>query len=232
MADALTEWRRYQEQISSLSKLDYNYDVKIYHESKDKQGWNIDRHHALLAVEPPGPPVADGAFDKVKDDMRLYRFPDPRLISAIFDPEGALEGRNMLMRAKFAGFTFIFGVRVTEVIDEIRKDESGNESKVWGYAYRTLKGHFEIGEIRFEVSKNLSNGAIEFSIDAYSKPDRIPNLFYRTGFKMFGRTLQRYFAHSSMKRLRNVAERALAATGTSTSGAEPETARIRSLPHY
>lgn len=200
------EWRKYADQINSLSKLEFNYDVMTYHSAKDKNGWHIDHHEALLTMEAPGEPIPGGAFDRVKNAIRLYQFPDPRLISAVFDPDQELRGRNMLMQAKFAGFDFTFGVRVTEVIDEIRKNANGQSLRVWGYAYRTLKGHFEIGEIRFEVRKNLETGEIAFEINSYSKPDRIPNIFYRVGFKIFGRSLQRYFATSSMERLRKLAE--------------------------
>ncbi len=205
MAENVAEWKRYLEEINSLSQLDYNYDVKTFHETADKSGWNVDHHHARLTVEVSGEPVNGGAFERVREVLRLYQFPDPRVISAVFDPDRELRGRDMLMSAHFLGFTFHFGVRVTEVIDETRTDESGRRSRVWGYAYRTLKGHFEIGEIRFEISKDLESGEINFDIYSYSKPDRIPNFFYRVGFKIFGRILQRYFASSSMARLRAVA---------------------------
>lgn len=208
MAEDLA-WQRYQQQIQSLASLDFNYDEKVYHASKDKQGWYLDRYRASLAQEPPGPPLPEGPFESAKTAIRLYQFPDPRLISAVFDPQAALPGRNMLMFAKFAGFTFNFGVRVTAVIDEIRKSEKGDDFKVWGYAYRTLKGHFEIGEIRFEVSKNQRSGEVFFEIDAYSKPDRIPNFFYRTGFRIFSRPLQKYFAKSSIQRLQRIAAASL-----------------------
>lgn len=205
MANTVAEWQRYVDQINSLSQLDYNYDVKTYHESNDKSGWNVDHHQAKLTIEPPGPPLKGGPFERVCEVIRLYQFPDPRLVSAVFDPAGELRGRNMLMHAHFLWFTFTFGVRVTEVIDDVRTDKFGRKIRVWGYAYRTLKGHFEIGEIRFEVSKNFESGEICFDINSYSKPDRIPNFFFRVGFKLFGRILQRYFASSSMARLRAVA---------------------------
>lgn len=229
MADGLirSEWERYRPRVMALSELDYNFDAKAYHESKDKSGWNIDHYLGELVCETPGLPLKGGAFEAVQEDMRYYQFPDPRLISAVFDPDCELRGRNMLMRAKFAGFKFYFGVRITEVIDEQRTTPAGDPQQVWGYAYRTLKGHFEIGEIRFEVKKNLRTGLIEFEIDAYSKAERIPNWFYRTGFRIFGRSLQKYFAWSSFERLRAVARRALAKLDTSSSVAVPQSLGTR-----
>lgn len=202
-------WQTYQDQINHLAQLDYNYDEKIYHAAKDKQGWNVDRYQASLAVEPKGEPIANGAFEAAANAIRLYKFPDPNLIRAVFDPDSELPGRNMLLMASFMGFTFRFGVRVTAVVDEVRKLENGQSARVWGYSYRTLKGHFEVGEIRFEVSKNLDTGEVSIEINAYSKADRIPNFFFRTGFKIFGRPLQRYFAHSSIRRLQKLAFEAL-----------------------
>lgn len=199
------EWQTYQEQLEKLASLEYNYDDKIYHANKDKQGWNVDRYQASLANEAPGEPAPEGPFEAAKKAIQLYQFPDPRLIRAIFNPDATLPGRNMLMLAKFAGFHFTFGVRVTAVIDEVRYNTSNQPLKVWGYSYRTLKGHFEVGEIRFEISKNKITGEILFEVNAYSKPDRIPNIFYRTGFRIFGRSLQKYFAHSSIRRLQEIA---------------------------
>ena len=208
MADSVS-WEPYRSEILRLAELDFNYDEKVYHSSNDKKGWNVDRYEAILAVEPAGPPLSKGPFEVAKQAIRLYKFPDPKLISAVFDPNRDLPGRDMLMLAHFAGFRFTFGVRVTSVIDEERSNSKGQKIKVWGYSYRTLTGHFEIGEIRFEVLKNLDTGEVGFEINAYSKPDRIPNFFYRTGFRIFGRPLQKYFAKSSIERLQKMAQQAL-----------------------
>lgn len=202
-------WESYRSQIQQLANLNFNYDEKVYHSALDKKGWNTDHYQALLAIELPGAPIKNGPFEVAQNAIRLYQFPDPHLISAIFDPERELNGRDMLMLAKFAGFTFTFGVRVTAVVDEERTLPSGQKIKVWGYAYRTLSGHFEVGEIRFEVSKNLTTGEVFFEINAYSKPDRIQNIFYRIGFHLFGRRLQKYFAKSSIARLQNMAQKSL-----------------------
>ena len=199
------DWETYKARLSALDALDYNYDEKVYHAAKDKSGWKIDHYHAQLATEAPGRSVPDGPFEHVKNAIQLYKFPDPNLIRAVFEPERELSGRNMLLIAKFAGLSFYFGVRVVAVIDEIRKNEDGDDAQVWGYAYRTLKGHFEIGEIRFEVSKNIRSGVVSFEISAYSKPDRIHNPFYRAGFRVFSRPLQKYFATSSIHRLQEIA---------------------------
>lgn len=206
MGAHLNDWRRHADRIQSLAALEFNYDAAAYERTGEKLGWNIDQHRALLGREAPGAPGV--IFSRAQEAIRNYEFPDPSLITAIFAPEEKLEGRNMLMEAKFLGFTFYFGVRVTAVIDQTAPNEAGHPVASWGYAYRTLKGHFELGEIRFVVCKDLVTGEVEFQIDAYSRPDRIPNPFYRLGFHFFGRPLQRRFARTSIARMQRFARRA------------------------
>lgn len=148
-------------------------------------------------------PVPDGTWERACAVVRDYRFPPPDLVTGIFAPEGPLEGRRMLIRAGFLGFTFWFGVEIGGVVDEERTlpDGAGKE-RVWGYHYRTLEGHFEKGEITFTVHKYLRTGRVVFRVHAYSQPDHIRNPFYRLGFKLFGRMLQRRFARESLARMR------------------------------
>jgi hypothetical protein len=196
---------RTAERLRELAALDYNYDAKVFEASQDRLGWKIDSYHEVVGQEESGPPVQDGAYQRLKNAIQVYQFPNPHLIHAVFDPDSKLEGRNMLLIAHFMGFTFQFGVRVVRVYDEIYTNAKGHQEQVWGYAYRTLKGHFEVGEISFRLSKDFETGEIFFSINAYSKPDRIPQFYFRWGFKIFGRPLQRYFALNSMSRLRDIA---------------------------
>jgi uncharacterized protein (UPF0548 family) len=201
----VNEWKKHQEALARLAELDFNYDEKTYRQTENKFGWNLDSYQGVLGREPAGKPLAEGPFSRAARAVQLYQFPDPNLITAYFDPDQPLGNRNMLMRGRFAGLNFYFGVRVTAVIDEQRKNAAGHQAQAWGYAYRTLQGHFEVGEIRFEVVKDLETGEVSFEVDAYSKPDRIPNIFYRLGFKIFGRSLQAYFAKSSIKRMKEIA---------------------------
>lgn len=209
METSVDDWLTYSDRIKALEALEFNYDEKTYHDSVDKMGWFVDKYDAVLAVEPAGEPIPLGPFEVVKNAIGRYQFPDPALIRAWFDPDIELARRNMLMQARFLGLKFYFGVRVTSVIDEQVTHTNGEIEKRWGYSYRTLKGHFEIGEIRFIVSKNFSSGEVKFHVDAYSRPDQIPNLAYRIGFKIFGRSLQNYFARSSIERLKEVAQNSL-----------------------
>ncbi len=106
----------------------------------------------------------------------------------------------MLLRARFLGVTFWFGVRVGDEIDETVQTPDG-PARDWGYGYATLEGHFERGEITFRVRKTLETGRVQFLVDAVSMPERIKNPFYRLGFALFGRRLQQRFARTAIARM-------------------------------
>jgi uncharacterized protein (UPF0548 family) len=146
--------------------------------------------------------------------LRRYAFPPPSLITGIFKPDTPLENRVMLLRARFLGISFWFGVRVSEVTDEEARPTAAGPERVWGYGYRTLEGHFERGQIDFTIHKNLSTGAVQFCIHAVSQTGRIRNPFYWLGFKLFGRRLQRRFARESLARMRQLVSQAIAAPQT------------------
>jgi len=208
-------WEQYRAQLAAYAHTQVNYDYERVHEYSSATGWRIDNYLADLPAEAPGPPAAHGTFAAAQEVMRRYAFPPPDLITGYFDPSQPLEKRVMVLRAHFLVFNFYFGVRVVDVVDEASQasptgyDPAGPE-RVWGYGYRTLEGHFEKGQINFSVHKNLSTGAVQFRIQAMSQPGRIRNPFYWLGFKLFGRTLQRRFAHQSLARMRRLVAETLA----------------------
>ncbi len=192
-------WEQHAAELKRISKLKYNFDLETEEKIVDKLGWNVDHHQIELPNEPPGEPLTDGSFFEAKRVIHDYKFPDPTLITGIFIPTGPLLGRNMLLSAHFLGFEFLFGVRVTKESNERRTTPLG-DVQVWGYSYATLQGHFEMGQISFEVWKFLKDGRVEFHIDSFSKADRISNFFYRIGFRLFGRRLQTKFARTALER--------------------------------
>lgn len=202
-------WETYKKQLERLEALGYNLDLERTAEYTQAGGWNVDDYQAELPAEPPGEPLEDGSFEAAKEVLRAYRFPPPDLITGVFAPDQPLEKRVMLLRGRFLGFGFLFGVRVRGVADEVRGGERGRE-RVWGYRYATLEGHFERGEIEFLVTKNLESGAVSFRIHAFSRTGIIKNPFYWLGFHLFGRRLQRRFAHESMQRMQAFVKEALA----------------------
>ncbi len=197
-------WEQYQARLASYAHAQVNYDFSRQREYNAANGWRLDDYATDLPAEPPGPPAAHGSFVAAQDVLRRYAFPPPSLITGIFKPDEPLEKRVMLLRARFLGFTFWFGVRVSEVTDEAARATPAGPERVWGYGYRTLEGHFERGQIDFTIHKNLTTGAVQFRIHAVSQPGRIRNPFYWLGFKLFGRMLQRRFARESLARMRQL----------------------------
>jgi uncharacterized protein (UPF0548 family) len=207
-------WEQYKARLASYADAKVNYDFSRQSEYTSETGWRIDDYATDLPAEAPGPPAAHGAFAAAQDVLRRYAFPPPSLITGIFKPDTPLENRVMLLRARFLGFSFWFGVRVSEVTDEEARATPDGPERVWGYGYRTLEGHFERGQIDFTIHKNLTTGAVQFRIHAVSQTGRIRNPFYWLGFKLFGRRLQRRFARESLARMRQLVGEALAALQT------------------
>lgn len=200
MARTADPLNQYRARLEALAQSKYNLDLERTSEYTAQAGWNIDQHEAELPPEPPGEPIQGGSFEAAQRIVREYRFPPPDLITGIFLPEQPLETRVMLLRARFLLFTFYFGVRVGGVIDTVRDTPQGKE-RIWGYNYATLEGHFERGQIEFTVAKRITTGAVSFRIHSFSRTGTITNRFYRIGFLIFGRGLQRRFARESLRRM-------------------------------
>ncbi len=197
-------WKQYSSQLDHWSSIELNFDPSKQEEFNEINGWFIDDYQIGLPSEPPGEPVANGAWGIAKGIISNYEFPDPSLISGIFVPDQPLNERLMIVKAHFLVFTFVLGVRISKVIDELRDTGKRGQARVWGYSYSTLNGHFEMGEITFEVWKYLETGEVEFRIHAYSKPAHISNPFYRLGFRIFGRSLQKRFGATSLERMQRL----------------------------
>lgn len=207
---AAPAWEPYRTRLAAYADTRVNYDYENQTQYTSATGWRIDDYCTDLPAEAPGPPAPDGAFAAAQDVLRRYAFPPPNLITGYFDPSQPLEKRVMVLRAHFLVFNFYFGVRVADVIDAESQDSPAGSERVWGYGYRTLEGHFEKGQINFSVHKNLRTGAVDFRISAASQPGHIRNPFYWLGFKLFGRILQRRFAHESLARMRKLVGEAVA----------------------
>lgn len=201
--DLAALWSEHGRRLERFAKAKLTFDPSRSSEFTAENGWRIDDYETELPREAKGAPTPGGPFEAAVDAVRAYRFPPPELITGIYAPDGPLEGRRMLLRARFLAFTFWFAVEIGGVVDEIRPlpEESGDEH-VFGYHYGTLEGHFERGQIAFSVHKHTATGRVFFRIRAYSQPERIDNPFYRLGFRLFGRSLQRRFAHESLTRMR------------------------------
>jgi uncharacterized protein (UPF0548 family) len=172
--------------LEALREVDVNFE-------DGEDGWRVDDYRQPLPPEEPGPPQPSGAWERARELMEAYEFADSNIVRATFARGSALPGRDMLLQVRFWGLRFQLGVRVSGVVDEERT-EQGRPVRVWGWSYRTLKRHLEMGQMDYEVWKWLDDGSVEFRIHVESKPARIPNPFVRIGFRLFGRREQVRFA--------------------------------------
>jgi uncharacterized protein (UPF0548 family) len=164
------------------------------------EGWVTDDYCQPLPSEPPGPPVAGGSFEIAQELMRNYEFADPSIVRAVYHSDQPLEGRDMLLEVRWHGLRFHAGVRVSGVIDEERTTE-GRPVRVWGWSYRTLQGHLEVGQMDYELRKWTDTGDVEFRIHVVSRRAPISNHLVRIGFRLFGRREQIRFARRACERM-------------------------------
>jgi len=198
--------------LDDLHDKKLNFDVASENGFRPDEGWQSDEYCQKLPSEPPGPPVADGSWEVAQRLMRDYEFADPSIVRAVYHPDRPLEQRDMLLEVRFYGLRFRFGVRVGGVVDETR-DLDGRQVRVWGWNYRTLQGHLEMGQMDYEVWKWLDTGEVEFHTCRFSRRAGIGNPIVRLGVRVFGRHQQVKFAHRACERMARLTAAALAHEG-------------------
>ncbi|WP_411282191.1 DUF1990 family protein [Gemmatimonas sp.] len=204
---------RSRARLAEISALESTVDLAQRESYVAASGWHLDAREIALPSEAPGEPEPRGTFVVASEILRAYAFTPKRLITGAFDSTAPLLARPMLLTARFLWVRFELGVRVSRVIDEQRVTDGVGE-QVWGYSYHTLSGHVERGEITFEIIKVRDTGAIRFRIHSFSQTGHIPNWFYRFGFWLVGRRLQRRFAVQSLRNMRRLVISALEASAS------------------
>jgi uncharacterized protein (UPF0548 family) len=195
-----------------------NYHLPAGAEPSRADGWEIDEYRRPLPPEQPGPPVADGPWELGRQVLLHYEFADPGIVTAVYKEDVPLAERTMLLELRFHGLRFHAGVRVSAVRDE-EVETGGQTARVWGWSYRTLQGHLEMGQMDYELWKWLESGAVEFRIRRYARAARIPNPVVRLGFRLFGRREQIRFAENALERLSCLVEARLAHPNVAAVGA-------------
>ncbi len=186
--------------LDQLHDKGLNFDAGRRGQLTPANGWHVDDYRQVLPPEPPGPPLPDGSWETARRLMRDYEFADPSIITAIYHPGQPLDQRDMLLDGRFLGLRFRFGCSVGGINDETRTAER-RRVRVWGWNYRTLQGHLEMGQMDYEVWKWLDDGTVEFRIHAVSKAAHIANPLIRAGFLLFGRRMQVTFARHACRRM-------------------------------
>lgn len=199
--------------LDQLHDKGYNFDVDRRHELTAEQGWHVDDYTRLLPPEAPGPPLPDGSWEVARSLLERYEFADPDIVRAVYYPDVPLADRNMVLEGRFYGLRFLLGLRVGGVND-LTEDEGGRSVRKWGWNYRTLQGHLEMGQMDYEIWKWLDTGDVEFRIHAVSKAAIIPNPIVRLGFRVFGRHMQKKFVRRAQERMAELVTAELVARTT------------------
>ena len=202
---------RIQRRLAELTRKPLNFDLAELANASPRTGWTTTDLCQPLPGEPPGTPLATGSWQIARWLMSGYEFADPSIVRAYYDADIPLERRNMLLRLQALGVAHLFvGVRVGEVYERTR-ELGGRHARVWGWNYRTLEGHVEIGQMDWEVWKWLDDGQVEFRVHAISRPARIPNPIVRLGFHLLRKRERDAFLDSTKRRMRTFTELALTA---------------------
>jgi uncharacterized protein (UPF0548 family) len=198
-----------ERRLAALAGAPVNYDPGAVDLDDPPPGWNVDRRCQPLPGEPPGEPVEEGSWEIACRLIRGYEFADPSLVRAHYDPERPLKGREMVLELIALGLVRVHvGVRVVHVYDEHRELE-GRTARVFGWAYRTLKGHLEEGQMDWQVWKWLDTGEVQFRVHAVSRTAPISNPFVRVGFWALRSHERSLFLESTNRRMRELTELAL-----------------------
>jgi uncharacterized protein (UPF0548 family) len=174
-------------------------------DNPDPTRWRVDEFVEDLPHEQPGDPEPGGTWEVAKRMMDDYQLADPRIAEGIFDPASPLSGRDILLKIHYGPLRFRVGVRIGEAREET-VELDGRPLLRYGWSYRTLRGHFEEGEMRYELRKWLDTGDVEFRVHGASRAARSGPLVPRLGFRLVGRTQQLRFYRQVCRRAKRLTE--------------------------
>ena len=202
--------------LAELSRRGLNYDPARVGPNPGGAGWHVDEMVEPLPHEASGPPVEGGSWQLARGLMNDYQVADPRMVRAAYRPDSELSGRDMLLQIRFLGLRFHVGVRLGRPYDETRT-VGGRQARVAGWDYKTLEGHFEQGQLNYEVWKWLDTGTVEFRLYAVSRVAESGPWLLRLGYRLVGRSRQVDFYRRACRRVRRMTESRLEAERTSRS---------------
>ena len=213
-------------QLERIHDLDLNFDPPDLSSVK-RDAWHVDDYCRSLRPEPPGEPIRSGSFETAKRLLRDYEFADPKRIRAYYWADAPLQGRDMLLEIRYLALRVRVGVRIGVVFDEVR-EIADRSVRVWGWAYRTLHGHLERGQMDYQVWKWLDSGEVEFRIHAVAQVAETRSPILNLGFRLVGRREQVLFARRCAERMERLVESRQA--GDHTEPASRSTTGILAFP--
>ena len=186
--------------LAELRKQELNFEPSRRDDYTPDNGWRRDDVRRALPAEPPGDPVPGKSWEIAGRIARNYDFAEPSIVTGVFDADDPLENRTMLLILHFHWLKVHVGVRVGDVYDEQRQ-LSGRRGRVFGWNYRTLRGHVERGQMDWQVWKFPDTGEVLFRINSFSQPAGGGNPLLRLGFRIIGRREQLRFLKATSDRM-------------------------------
>ncbi len=196
---------RVERRLAALARAPVNFDASDLGSLVAAKGWRLDDMIEPLPHEASGPPTEGGSWQVARRIMDDYQLADPAVVSAFYDREAPMSGRDMLLKIRFAGLPIWVGVRIGETYEQTLELD-GRQAHVFGWSYRTLEGHFEQGQMHYELWKWLDSGDVEFHLRAVSQPAARGPLLLRTGFRLIGRGHQLRFYRQVCRRAKRLTE--------------------------
>lgn len=191
--------------LAALADREVNFDPAKVHAYLADERWHVDDMVEPLPHEGSGPPVEGGSWLVARNLMDRYQLADPAVVTAAYDRDAPLPGRDMLLTIRFWGLRFKVGVRIGEVYEDTLELD-GRDVLVFGWSYRTLEGHFEQGQMHYELWKWLDTGDVEFHVRGVSRTAESGPLLPRTGFQLIGRRHQLRFYRQVCRRVKRLTE--------------------------
>jgi uncharacterized protein (UPF0548 family) len=191
--------------LAELAQRSVNFDPAELEAATRGAGWRVDEMVETLPHEASGPPREGGSWLVAKRMMDDYQLADPLAVSGVYVAQRSLAGREILLKIRYGPLRFRVGVRIGEPREET-VELDGREVLRYGWSYRTLEGHFEAGEMRYELRKWLDTGDVEFRLRAVSRPAPRGPLLPRLGFRLVGRPRQLRFYRQVCRRVRRLTE--------------------------
>lgn len=190
----MAEWRLFRGwspaelrgRLDRLPGLARNFEA-LEEEMTGARGWHHYHSDAVVAREPEG----DAYFERARSALAHYRFSDPAIVTAHFEPDAPLLMRRQMLEVRVLGLRYLCPTVVTHV-----REAEG----VYGFRYDTLDGHIERGIEWFLLTK-APDGAIRFRIEARWQRGELPNWWSRIGFLLLAGHYQRRWHRQAHRRM-------------------------------
>ena len=196
----VAERPRIEHELAALRATDFNFEPRGRALRRDR----LARRRPLPAAAARGAGAAGGERQlrgRAGGSCAATSSPTPSIVRAYFDERRAARGPHDAARDPLPGPALPrrrARARGLRAHGRARRPAACTSGA--GATARST-GHFEMGQMDWQVWKWLDTGEVEFRIHAYSRRAPVANPVVRLGFRAVGRREQLAFLHSTMRRM-------------------------------